>query len=294
LGGHYEKLLDNILFIGLVENRWFIILVAVVIVLVKMVATSVTIGAGGNGGVFAPSLFLGAMSGFVFVHVLNLLGFIELTEANFIVAGMAGALSGIMHAPLTAIFLIAEITGGYALFVPLMIVSSISFLIARYFEPYSIYMRVLVKKGLHKVDRDKIVLNRIKLNKMIESDFVVVRAKNTLGELVDKIAHSKRNIFPVLDEEENFKGIVLLDSIREIMFHHEKYETIHVKDLMTQPPCILDVHEEMYEVMKKFDDYNAWNLPVTEADKYIGFVSKSTIFTKYRTLLIKQSDQQYS
>ena len=294
LGGHYEKLLANSLFTGFVGNHWFLILIAVIIILVKMVATSVTIGAGGNGGIFAPSLFIGAMSGFVFAHVLNLLGIIELTEANFIVAGMAGALSGVMHAPLTAIFLIAEITGGYVLFVPLMIVSAMSFLIARYFEPHSIYMRKLVEKGLHKRDRDKIVLNKIKLKNMVETDFVNVTAENTLGELVDKIAHSKRNIFPVLDEDGHLLGVVLLDSIREIMFHHEKYNTIRVKDLMSQPPCILDVNEEMHDVMKKFDTYNSWNLPVTEGNKYTGFVSKSAIFTKYRHLLIKQSDQQFS
>lgn len=294
LGGYYERLLDNSLFTGFIANHWFIILFAVIIILVKIIATSVTIGAGGNGGIFAPSLFIGAMTGFVFSRALNLLGFIELTVPNFIVAGMAGALSGVLHAPLTAIFLIAEITGGYVLFVPLMIVSSISYLIAKYFEPYSIYMRKMVEKGLHKRDRDKIVLNKIKLKNMIETDFVHVVSQNTLGELVDKIAHSKRNIFPVLDEDGHLQGVVLLDSIREIMFHHEKYNTMYVKDLMTQLPCILDVNEEMHDVMKKFDTYNSWNLPVTEANKYIGFVSKSAIFTKYRHLLIKQSEQQFS
>ena len=129
---------------------------------------------------------------------------------------------------------------------------------------------------------------------MVEGDFVSVTEENTLGELVEKIAHSKRNIFPVLDEEGHLHGIVLLDSIREVMFHHEQYNTIHVKDLMTQPPVILDVNEEMHDVMKKFDIYNSWNLPVTETNKYIGFVSKSAIFTKYRSLLIKQSEQQFN
>jgi CIC family chloride channel protein len=155
-------------------------------------------------------------------------------------------------------------------------------------------MRKLAAKGLHKRDRDKIVLNKIKLKDMVETDFVNVTTENTLGELVDKIAHSKRNIFPVLDEDNHLLGVVLLDSIREIMFHHEKYNTLFVKDLMTQPPSILDVNEEMHDVMKKFDTYNSWNLPVTEGNKYIGFVSKSAIFTKYRHLLIKQSDQHFS
>lgn len=294
LAGKYQSLLNNSLFTGLSDNAWFIVLIGAIIVVVKIIATSVTIGAGGNGGIFAPSLFIGAMTGFVFAHAVNLLGIIHLTEANFIVAAMAGALSGVVHAPLTGIFLIAEITGGYALFVPLMIVSSMSFLIARYFEPYSIYARKLVEKGIHSKDRDRIVLNRIKLRNILESDFVSVMPDDTLGYLVNKIEHSKRNIFPVLDEDGHLQGIVLLDNIREVMFHQEQYDKIHVKDLMTQPPCILDVNEEMYDVMKKFDGYNAWNLPVTEANKYIGFVSKSTIFTKYRSLLIKQSQQQYN
>jgi CIC family chloride channel protein len=289
LEGNYVHLLDNSLFSGFKENVWFIVLFAAIIAVVKIIATAVTIGSGGNGGLFAPSLFIGAFTGFVFVHALNLTQVVELTEPNFIVAAMAGAMSGILHAPLTGIFLIAEITGGYVLFVPLMIVSATSYLITRYFEPYSIYMKELAAKGFSKDDKDRIVLNKIKLKNMVETDFVSVSAENTLGELVNTIAHSKRNIFPVLDEDGHLQGIILLDNIREIMFHHEQYNTVRVKDLLTHPPCILDVNEEMYDVMKKFDAYNAWNLPVTAENKYIGFVSKSAIFTKYRQLLIKQS-----
>ena len=291
LAGKYEMLLSNSLFTGLSDNPWFIVLIATIIIFVKIIATSVTIGAGGNGGIFAPSLFIGALTGFVFAHAINLLGFIHLTESNFIVAAMAGALSGVVHAPLTGIFLIAEITGGYALFVPLMIVSSTSFLIARYFEPYSIYARKLVEKGLHTRDRDKIVLNKIKLKNVLETDFVTLTPTDTLGQLIDKFEHSRRNIFPVIDENGTFKGIVLLDNIREIMFHTEQYDKIHIKDIMTEPPCILDVHDELYDVMKKFETYSAWNLSVTEENKYIGIVSKSTIFNKYRNMLIKQSEE---
>lgn len=294
LSGNYEHLLDNSLFSGLLDSAWFIILIATIIVFVKIIATSITIGAGGNGGIFAPSLFIGAMTGFIFAYALNLTGLVELTIPNFIVAAMAGALSGVMHAPLTAIFLIAEITGGYVLFVPLMIVSSISFLITKYFEPHSIYMKKLVEKGLHTKDRDRTVLNRIKLKSILETDFISVIPSDTLGQLVDKIEHSKRNIFPVLDEDGHLQGVISLDNIREVMFHHEQYDKIYVKDLMTKPPCILDINEEMYYVMKKFDAYNSWNLPVTAENKYIGFVSKSTIFTKYRSLLIRQSEQTYS
>ncbi len=293
LAEKYKALLESSLFTGYADNPWFIVLIGAILVFVKIIATSVTIGAGGNGGIFAPSLFIGAVTGFVFAHTVNLLGIIHLTEGNFIVAAMAGALSGVVHAPLTAIFLIAEITGGYALFVPLMIVSSLSYLITRYFEPYSVYMRKLVEKGLHKRDKDKSVLTKMKLKNMVERDLVPVKENNTLGELVDKIAHSKRNIFPVLDEKERLLGIVLLENIREIMFNHELYATTLVKDLMTAPPAVLDIEEDMYEAMKKFERYNAWNLPVTVNGKYVGFVSKSAIFTRYRSMLIKQSEQQF-
>ncbi|HET7817946.1 MAG TPA: chloride channel protein [Bacteroidia bacterium] len=294
LSGEYKLLLDNSLFSQFASNPWFIVLIAAIIIFVKIIATSVTIGAGGNGGIFAPSLFIGAITGFVFAHSLNLLGVIELTEPNFIVAGMAGALSGVIHSPLTAIFLIAEITGGYVLFVPLMIVSAISFLIARYFEPYSIYTRKLVEKGIHSKDRDKIVLNRIKVKNILETDFISIKPDDTLRQLVEQIKNSKRNVFPVLDEYEHLLGVIILDDIREVMFHQEQYDTTYVKELMTQPPCILDVNEEMHDIMRKFDAYNMWNLPVTEANRYIGFISKSTIFTKYRSLLIKQSKQIYT
>lgn len=290
----YQRLLDNSLFTHMADNPWVIIAAALVLMMIKVVASSITIGSGGNGGMFAPSLFIGALAGFVFSYSLNLTGLVTLSVENFIVAGMAGALSGVMHAPLTAIFLIAEITGGYSLFVPLMIVSALSYFITRYFEPYSIYMRKMAKKGYLKQNRDRMVLNKIKLENMVESDFETIKDNQTLGDLVDKVAHTRRNIFPVMDDDGHLNGIVLLDRIREVMFDQDKYDTLKVKDLMSQPPCILDINEEMYLVMKKFDAYNAWNLPVTRENKYIGFVSKSAIFSKYRDLLIKQSELQYS
>jgi CIC family chloride channel protein len=294
LTGNYQRLLDNSLFNGLVDNGWFIVLIGAIIVLVKIIATSITIGSGGNGGIFAPSLFIGALTGFVFAHAVNLLGIIHLAEANFIVAAMAGALSGVIHAPLTGIFLIAEITGGYVLFVPLMIVSSLSFLIARYFEPYSIYARALVENGFHAKDRDKIVLNRIELKDILETDFVTIKMSDTLGQLIVKFEKSKRNMFPVLDEENSLLGVVLLDNIREIMFHPEQYDAVFVANLMTQPQCILNIDEELHDVMKKFDKFGTWNLPVVDANIYKGFVSKSTILTKYRHLVIKQTEQQFT
>lgn len=292
LSGKYGDLVNNSPFIGWAGTPWLILLFAVVIIFIKVIATSLTIGGGGNGGIFAPSLFIGGMTGFAFAYLMKLAGIIELTTPNFIVAGMAGALSGVVHAPLTAIFLIAEITGGYVLFVPLMIVSALSYFIARYFEPHSIYARVLVAKGLHKRDRDANVLKRIKLRNMIETDFSPVTVTETLGELVDKIAHTKRNIFPVLDENGKLVGLVLLDNIREIMFNTELYDTTTMRDLMVKPPVVLNIDDEMANVLKKFERHHTWNLAVEEDGKYAGFVSKSAVFSRYRALLLK--DQRKS
>lgn len=292
LAGNYNRLVDNSLFFERANDPWFILIFAGVILLIKAIASPLTLGAGGNGGTFAPSLFLGAMAGFFFAQLVNLTGIAELTVPNFIVAGMAGALSGVIHAPLTAIFLIAEITGGYMLFIPLMLVSAISYFFTRYFEPHSIYTKRLAQKGhLITTDKDKNVLNKLKLKTLIETDFTSISSSASLGELVEIIAHSRRNIFPVLDKEGHLKGIVLLDDIREIMFNHELYQKTFVRDIMTQPPAILKRDEDMHRVMKKFEDNNAWNLPVVEDGKYIGFISKSNIFTRYRELLIRQSKQ---
>jgi CIC family chloride channel protein len=292
LSGHPTHLLDNSLFFARAGDPWFVLLFAGAIILVKVIASCVTVGAGGNGGMFAPSLFIGALTGFFFAQLINLLGIAQLTVPNFIVAGMAGALSGVIHAPLTAIFLIAEITGGYVLFIPLMMVSAISYFFTRYFEPYSIYTKRLAQRGhLITADKDKNVLNKLKLKNLIETDFIPVRSSATLGELVNLIAHSRRNIFPVVDKEGRLRGIVLLDDIREIMFNQDLYDKTFVRDIMTQPPAKIKRDDNMHRVMEKFEDNNAWNLPVVEDGKYIGFVSKSNIFTRYRELLIRQSQQ---
>ncbi|MEO6884185.1 MAG: chloride channel protein [Bacteroidia bacterium] len=289
LEGKFHQILDNTFFAGS-NNEWLMVIVAALIVLVKPIATSLTLGGGGNGGIFAPSLFLGAVFGFAFAHTVNMLGIYHLTEANFIVVAMAGILSGVIHIPLTAIFLIAEITGGYILLVPLMIVSAISYFIIRYFEPYSFYMKQLARKGhLPTNDKDKLVLNRMHIDELVEKDFVSVPVEASLGELVHVIAHSKRNIFPVLSEDGRLAGVILLDNVREQMFQTEKYDQIFVKDLMFQPPASIDVKEKMFSVMHKFEEFNSWNLPVLDDTKYIGFVSKSAVFTKYRELLLKQA-----
>ena len=292
LEGDYDKVLANSFIYDYVGHDWAILGFVGVIILIKIIATSITIGSGGNGGIFAPSLFTGALTGFFFSYGVNITGLSILTIPNFIVVGMAGVLSGVVHAPLTAIFLIAEVTGGYALFVPLMIVSALSYFIARYLEPHTVYTKKLALKGhLPGGNKDKAVLNQMKLKKLVETDFTAINKNMSLGQLVKIISQSKRNIFPVLNENNQIIGIINLDNVREIMFQQEKYETEKVENLMLPPTIIIDVNTDMQRVMNYFEKYKVWNFPVTENGKYVGFISKSKIFTDYRNLLIKQAQQ---
>ncbi|MFD2244891.1 chloride channel protein [Pontibacter ruber] len=272
-------------------NPWFVLAFVGALALVKVVATTLTIASGGNGGNFAPSMFVGAHLGFFFSRTLNMLNIGNLPESSFTLVGMAGILSGVMHAPLTAIFLIAEITGGYTLMIPLMIVSATSFAMVKYFEPYSLDTKKLAQKGeLLTRDKDQTVLRIMKIRHLIETDFQQVAPEATLGELVQVIAHSRRNLFPVVNKEQQLEGIILLENVREVMFRTEKYDTVQVKELMAQPPAAVQYNDSMADVMNKFDETGAWNLPVLDGKQYIGFVSKSSIFTKYRKLLIKTTE----
>lgn len=265
----------------------FIALYIAMIVLMKAFATSATNGAGGVGGTFAPSLYVGAMTGFLFAFILNNIDIgIEVSNKNFALMGMAGVMAGVMHAPLMAIFLTAEMTGGYDLFLPLLIVSALSYGTIRIFEPYSIYTMRLAKRGeLLTHQKDKAVLTLLKLDNVIERDFKEVHPDMNLKEMVDVIATSNRNLFPVTDNSGQLKGIVLLDDIRNIMFRPDLYRKMHVQKFMSMPPAKIELQDNMDDVMKKFDDTNAWNLPVTDGGKYIGFVSKSKIFNSYRRVL---------
>jgi chloride channel protein, CIC family len=285
------KLFEHSIFSGLVSNKWILVLFIVLAMLLKTVAAALTIGSGGNGGNFAPSLFVGAYLGFAFASVINLLGISDAPVNNFTIVAMAGILSGVFYAPLTGIFLIAEITGGYELMIPLMIVSAISFLVVNYFEPYSMDRKKLAKKGhIYTADKDKNILSTLKTSKVIETDFQTVSPDATLGQLVEIVAHSQRNIFPVVSEG-TLVGVILLDNIREVMFKHEMYQATFVKELMRKPPAIINSAEDMQSVMKKFDETGVWNLPVVDEGKYIGFISKSSIFNKYRTQLIKTTKE---
>lgn len=287
LDGNSTAILDGSFFYVDRDSIWFLGIYIGCIILTKVFATSATNGAGGVGGTFAPSLYVGAMAGFLFAYVLNNFEIgMGVSDKNFTLMGMAGVMSGVMHAPLMAIFLTAEMTGGYNLFLPLLIVSTLSYGTVKIFEPYSIYTMRLAKRGeLLTHHKDKAVLTLLKVDNVIERDFKSVRPEMNLKEMVDVIATSSRNLFPVVDENGNFKGIVLLDDIRNIMFRPDLYRKMHVQKFMSMPPAKIDIHDPMDSVMKKFDDTNAWNLPVVDGSIYVGFVSKSKIFNSYRRVL---------
>lgn len=270
------------------DNVWFLILFIGAITMMKAYATSATNGAGGVGGTFAPSLFVGALTGFLFAFIVNNLEIgITLSQKNFTLMGMAGVMSGVMHAPLMAIFLTAEMTGGYDLFLPLLIVSALAYLTIQCFLPYSIYTMRLAKAGdLMTHQKDKAVLTLLKIDNVIETDFKTVHPEMSLKEMVDTISVSNRNLFPVTDEDGKLKGVVLLDDIRNIMFRTDLYRKMHVSRFMAAVPAVIDINMPMDKVMEIFDKTNAWNLPVVgENGKYLGFVSKSKIFNSYRRVL---------
>ena len=291
LNGKSAELFSGSLFESFQNDLWPLLLALLLILATKVIATASTTGSGGVGGTFAPTLFMGGVAGFFVAKIVNLFVFFKVSESNFVLVGMAGMMAGVMHAPLTAIFLIAEMTGGYALFIPLMAASTISFLTIMYFEPHSIYTKRLAARGeLLTHHKDKAVLTLLQLDDIIEKDFILVNLKDSFGSLVKVISQSKRNIFPVCDEKKRFIGVVLLDEIRDVMFNSELYETTFIRDYISLPPDHININDSMAEVMRKFEDSDSWNLPVLDNDKYIGFVSKSKIFSAYRNILVQFSD----
>jgi CIC family chloride channel protein len=259
----------------------------------KPALTGLTVGAGGVGGIFAPALFSGAMLGGIYLTLTDLaLPGLHLIGGHFILAGMAGLLSGILRAPLTAIFLAAEASGGYDLFIPLMLTSAIAFQTSRWMRPNSIYTEELAERGeLITHDKDKAVLTLMTLADEVERDFDPVGPDMTLGELVKVVARSRRNIHPVLDADNKLVGILPLEEIREVMFERERYEELRVSDLMVMPPATLEWGEHMDQVMEKFDRTRAWNLPVLKQGVYTGFVSRSKLFGAYRNWLQAVSEE---
>ncbi len=288
LAGDPSKLLNGSIFYSEGTQVWFIILFILLIIATKAFATSATNGAGGVGGTFAPSLYVGCMTGFLFAYCVNLLGFeTVLSTKNFALIGMAGVMSAVMHAPLMAIFLTAELTGGYDLFLPLLIVSTVAYGTIKIFEPYSIYTMRLAQRGeLLTHHKDKAVLTLLKVGNVIENDFLSVTPDMSLHQMCNVISESHRNLFPVLGKQGELVGVVVLDDIRNIMFRPDLYRKMYVNSFMTVPPAKIYTTDSMDHVMKTFDDTRAWNLPVVDANgKYVGFVSKSKIFNSYRRVL---------
>ncbi len=285
LQGDYSYVFENTFYGGLSDNTLVLVALLLMIVFFKAIATTLTFSAGGIGGIFAPTLFMGVNVGLSYALLSNFLG-LDLPVSNFALAGMGGMIASVIQAPLTAIFLIAEITNGYALFMPLMITVTFSWITFRLFESRSIYTFQLAKRGeLFTHHQDKTVLSLMNVKELIETNFDTVPPDATLGDLVKVISHSQRNIFPVVDEENNFMGVVWVNDIRHIVFERELYDKVKVSDLMFMPRPTVSPQESMEDIAHKFESSNHYNLPVVENGKYVGFVSRANVFSKYRELV---------
>jgi CIC family chloride channel protein len=291
LSGNSDRLFAYSIFEKIPSDSVYFFILILVVLVMKVIAMAATNGAGGVGGIFAPSLLIGCISGFFIVHLLNVVFGLDLSVSNFSLAGMAGVMAAVMHAPMTAIFLIAEITGGYDLFVPLIITATMAYITIMLFEPHSIYTKRLAQKGeLLTHNKDQNVLIMLDLNKIIEKEFIPLREEMSLRDFVKEVPASKRNIFPVLDQDQKLVGVVLMENVRPIIFNTELYDTTFVPDFMIAPPAIVETSDTMETVMQKFNSTKAWNLPVTENGVYRGFLSKSKIFNEYRGMLINFSE----
>jgi len=294
LHGNHIKAIGSVPFFNDFEdNIWIIIVLLIGITFFKAIAMTVTFSAGGIGGIFIPTLVMGSTLGNIFAKIINNVGLgFNVSESNFTLVGMTGLMAGVLHAPLTAIFLIAEITGGYELFVPLMLVSAISYALTKRFVSHSIYTEELAKRGeLLTHDKDKNAIMKMDKDTIIELNFITVTPDMNLGKLLKKaVAKSKRNLFPVINEEHDLIGIILLDDIRDIMFNKKMYKKVFVRDLMHNAPDVIFYNRDsMQTIMNKFTDSNAWNLPVLRDGKYYGFISKSKMLTAYRNKLVEAS-----
>lgn len=290
--GNIADITDRAFFFSKWNNDWGILVFAISIFLLKPFAASITIGSGGNGGNFAPSLFSGAFLGFSFSRLTNSLGWFNIPEGNFSLAGMAGVLSGVMYCPLTAIFLIAEITNGYELFIPLMIVSSISYFIVKHYEPYSMETKQLALEGqifTHKKEQN--ILSTISLHEMLLDNYKSISIDKTLADLVELIGESEKTVYAVHDDENSFAGIIELNDVKKLILQKERPDKTPLHELVKQPKDVIYFDESMNTVMQKFDQSNTWYLPViTHEHKFGGFISKTRLFNKYREILASQGD----
>lgn len=290
--GGEKHINDNTAVFSLLQENWSLVLFAGMIVLLKPVAAAITIGSGGNGGNFAPSLFTGAYLGFFFSKLLNNTGWIKIPEGNFSLVGMAGVLSGVMYCPLSAIFLIAEITNGYELFIPLMIVSSLSFFIVKSYERFSMETKKLAMEGeIFTHQKEKNILTSIRLTDMLQDKYDTISVDRKLRDLVDLIKRSDKNIFAVLDARGSFAGIIELNDIKQLLFEPDRFDAVLIRSIVKKPAAILYEDQDMHSVMATFDMTQSWYLPVLDNNrKFIGFLSKTKLFGKYREILSSQVD----
>lgn len=287
LNNNIESAASHPFYYELLSSEWSIPIFFFLVMIFKVVAMSFTNAGGGVGGTFGPTLFVGGVAGFIVARVINIIGIHPLPETNFVLVGMGGLMAGVMQAPLTAIFLIAEITGGYELLMPLIITSTISFATIRGVESYSIYTKRIANQGdLLTHDSDKAVLTLLKTSQMVERDFIPINVSGNLADLVAAIRQSNRSIFPVVDSKNKFQGVIYLNDIRSIMFDRSLYDSIKIESLMKNAPIVVLMDEKMDSVMNKFEVSEAWNLPVIDINgEYQGFVSRSKIFSYYREQL---------
>ncbi len=287
---HPQDLFQKSILRNVITNDWLLLCCISLVMFFKTVATAITLGGGGNGGNFAPSLFVGSYLGFLYAKWINLLNISQLPVANFTIVGMAGVLSGLYHAPLTAIFLIAELTGGYALMIPLMLVSSISYLVSKTIEPHTMDTKQLARhRKILSGDKDANILVTMQVKNLIETDFARLYDTDYLEELIQAITVSERNIFPVVNKQNKLLGIVMLSDIKNIIFKKELYNQITIKTIMKPYPDVILLADDVMTIVEKFETTQAWNLPVLSEMGYIGFISKSKLFSAYRTELIHRT-----
>lgn len=286
LSGKIDHVYNNTFYSSMDTNIYITLGIILLILLFKVIATSLTFGAGGVGGIFAPSLFLGSNLGLWFTMLINSFGITTLNSAHFALAGMAGLIAANLHAPLTAIFLIGDLTGGYQMFIPLMIVSVIAYTTVKIFQPNSVYTIQLAKRGeLRTHNHDTNILSMMSISKVIERDFLTVNKNQTLGQLVKVISKSKRNVFPVVDKDNIFEGVVVMDNVREIMFNTDLYDNTLVSEIMIIPLDSINISDSMSDVATKFQKSPNYNIPVVDEGRYIGFVSRANVFSTYRRML---------
>ncbi len=288
LNGNIDVLKDQSLFPDWLSHPTAMIAFIAGLVFLKIIATGVTLGSGGNGGTFAPSMFTGAFLGLFVAFSVNQTGLMHLNTVNFIAVGMAGAVSGVLHAPLTAIFLIAEITGGYVLFIPLMLVSAISYMISMAYNPHNMYWHHLITERDIHPDADHTMLNAISLSSVINQDYAPVKKDTPLTDFFKLMATGTANIFPVLNAMGELEGVVLLDDIRQYMFGDERNKDLTIADVMIIPPAVVQFTDSVTKVMNLFDVYDVWHLPVVSDGQFKGFISKSKLFIRYREVMVQQ------